>query len=632
MKKFSLFVWSLLAAVAASAQVAQPAACDEVCRLEAGVGGPAAAGIYAVVSPVGQPTVGMIAQAPRLESLDRKTIAVVGGSFMASVTHPEIKRLILENYPTARVLLLSEIGSAGVNPAPGVTRRAKEEFQRRLREMGVDAVIAGNGGCGLCTPKETGSSIAAEYLGIPAVTIAATGFAEQVYATALNNGVPAPRVAVYPGAFASHTREELLENTRNVLWPQIVDALTRPLTEQEIARAPAQGEAAGREAVFAGTLDEVNRFFTGQRWSDGLPVVPPTRERVEEFLRFTDRPWDQTVGVLPVAHRNTLVWHVAVNGVMAGCPPEFMPLLLAFTEALGDPVFRRSLGSTHGWIPYCWINGPVARQLGIDCGQGEISEPRNAALGRFMNLAMMNLAGYYVKEDRMGTFGYPMPWCLAEDEAACLGIGWAPWHVAEGYGLNDNTLTAASALLWGNNLTPATADGERIMELMAWDITRCGQFALGSGKPFTDRTILVTASVARDLACIYPTREELEGALVAAARQPAAERAAANYWANPGSAFDPGKYSVEQHLQRIIRQEGGERTDAPAWSPTEGKIWTVPVMKPGMTPILVTGDPDRNKVQTMPGGGRATRAIELPAAWDALMAERGYRPLSEFFL
>ncbi|WP_418992290.1 hypothetical protein [Alistipes sp.] len=632
MKKFSLFVWSLLAAVAASAQVAQPAACDEVCLLEAGVGDPAAAGTYAVVSPVGRPTVGMIAQAPRLESLDHKTIAVVGGSFMASVTHPEIKRLILENYPTARVLLLSEIGSAGVYPAPGVTRRAKEEFQRRLREMGVDAVIAGNGGCGLCTPKETGSSIAAEYLGIPAVTIAATGFAEQVYATALNNGVPAPRVAVYPGAFAAHTREELLENTRNVLWPQIVDALTRPLTEQEIARAPAQGEAAGREVVFAGTLDEVNRFFTGQRWSDGLPIVPPTRERVEEFLRFTDRPWDQTVGVLPVAHRNTLVWHVAVNGVMAGCPPEFMPLLLAFTEALGDPVFRRSLGSTHGWIPYCWINGPVARQLGIDCGQGAISEPRNAALGRFMNLAMMNLAGYYVKEDRMGTFGYPMPWCLAEDEAACLGIGWEPWHVAEGYGLNDNTLTAASALLWGNNLTPATADGERIMELMAWDITRCGQFALGSGKPFTDRTILVTASVARDLARTYPTREELEGALVAAARQPAAERAAANYWANPGSAFDPGKYSVEQHLQRIIRQEGGERTDAPAWSPTEGKIWTVPVMKPGMTPILVTGDPDRNKVQTMPGGGRATRAIELPAAWDALMAERGYRPLSEFFL
>lgn len=335
---------------------------------------------------------------------------------MASVTHPEIKRLILKGYPTAKVILLNEIGSAGVYPAPGITRQAKEEFQRKLREMGVDAVISGNGGCGLCTPKETGSSIAAEYLGIPAVTIAAPGFVTQVYSTSVNNGIPAPRVAVYPGAFAAHTREELLENTRSVLWPQIVDALTRPISEEEIAQAADRSTKDSREVVFTGTLDEINRYFTDQRWSDGLPVVPPTADRVEAFLEYTDMPWDTSVGVLPIAHRDVLVWHVAVNGVMSGCPPEFMPLLIAFTRAMGAPDFRRSLGSTHGWTPYCWINGPVARQLGIDCGQGEISEPRNAALGRFINLAMMNLAGYYIKQDRMGTFGYPMPWCMAEDE------------------------------------------------------------------------------------------------------------------------------------------------------------------------------------------------------------------------
>lgn len=631
MKKFFAFVWSLLAAVAGVAQVVEPAACDDVCLIEAGVADANALSHYAVVSPVGRPTVGMIGQAPRLESLDGKTIAVVGGSFMASVTHPEIKRLILDNYPSARVLLLGEIGSAGVYPAPGVTRHAKEEFERKLREMGVDAVISGNGGCGLCTPKETGSSIAAEYLGIPAVTIAATGFAEQVFATAVNNGVPAPRVAVYPGAFAAHTREELIENTRKVLWPQIVAALTEPISDEQIARAARQGAADARATVFTGTLDQVNRYFTEQRWSDGLPVVPPTAERVEEFLRFTDLPWDTTVGVLPIAHRLTLVWHVAVNGVMSGCPPEFMPLLIAFTRALGEPAFRRSLGSTHGWIPYCWINGPVARQLGIDCGQGQISEPRNAALGRFMNLAMMNLAGYYVKQDRMGTFGYPMPWCMAEDEAACRRIGWEPYHVQRGYAPDDNTLTAASALMWGNNLTPATADGERIMELIAWDIAERGQFALGSGKPCPDRTLLVTEYVARDLARTYPDKESLESALIATARRPARERARANYWANPGSAFDPDTYTLEQHTRRIIRTENGQLTDAPAWCPDDGKqLYTVPAMKPGMTAILVTGDSDRNKVQTMPGGGTATVRIELPAAWDSLTAALGYRPLGEF--
>ena len=100
-----------------------------------------------------------------------------------------------------------------------------------------------------------------------------------------------------------------------------------------------------------------------------------------------------------------------------------MPILLAFAEAMKDGDFRRPLASTHAWTPYCWLNGPVARQLGFDCGQGEMSEPRNAVLGRFVNLAMLNLGGYRVKENRMGTFGYLTPWCLVEDEAAALKAG-----------------------------------------------------------------------------------------------------------------------------------------------------------------------------------------------------------------
>lgn len=164
---------------------------------------------YAVVSPVGRTSVEMITQAPRLQSLDGKTIAVVGVSFMTGVTHPEIKRLIKEHYPSAKVLLLDEIGFSGPYPAPGVTRKQNEEFKQKLRDMNVDAVISGNGGCGLCTPKETGSCITAEYLGIPSVIIAGPGFAGQARYTARNNGVPVMRVAEYPGAFASDSEETL---------------------------------------------------------------------------------------------------------------------------------------------------------------------------------------------------------------------------------------------------------------------------------------------------------------------------------------------------------------------------------------------------------------------------------------
>jgi hypothetical protein len=247
---------------------------------------------------------------------------------------------------------------------------------------------------------------------------------------------------------------------------------------------------------------------------------------------------------------------------------------------------------------------------------------------------MMNLGGYYIKQDRMGSFGYLMPWAMAEDEEACLRIGWEPYHVQRGYDLNRSTLTAASALMWGNNLTPASHTPEKIMEMMAWDAVEKGQFATGSGPRLTPRTILITEYVARDLARGYPAKEKLEEALVATARRPAYERAYANYWANPGSAF-PARYPVERHVQKVIREEGGELTNPPPWFPKVPgleKIHTVPVMSPGTTAILLTGDADRNKVQTMPGGSNVTIEIQLPADWDVLISELGYRPLNEFFL
>lgn len=588
---------------------------------------------YAVVSPIGQSSVEMIRQAPRLETLDGKTIAVVGVSFMTTVTHPEIKRLILEHYPSAKVILLDEIGIAGPYPAPGITRRAKEEFQAKLKEMGVDAVISGNGGCGLCTPKETGSCIAAEYLGMPSVIIAGPGFVDQAKYTALNNGVPVMRVAQYPGAFATHTAEQLIKNTREILWPQIVEALTRPISEEERSAGISGNKGDIRDDAFFGTLDEVNAYFTEMKWSDGLPIVPPTFEKVESFLKYTDMRWDETVAILPIAHRDTKVWHVAVNAVMAGCKPEYMPILIALTKGLGDGDFRRTLASTHAWIPYSWFNGPVARQLGIDSGQGQINEAANMAIGRFMNLALMNLCGYYVKQDRMGTFGYPMSWCLVEDDAACIRVGWKPYHVRKGFNLNDNTITLGSTLLWGNNMAPSTTNPEKVMELIAWDITERSQFALGSGRQFTFRTILMTEPVASILAGEYKSPEVLEKVLIENSRRPVKERAFANYYANPGGAKDGGQHNLRQYQGHIRKDEGGEMTPTPEWydSP-ESEQLTIPTMRRGMTAFIITGDAARNKVQTMPGGGYATIKIELPGNWDSLMTELGYQPLKEFYL
>ena len=578
---------------------------------------------YAVVSPVGRTSVEMITQAPRLSTLEGKTIAVVGVSFMTGVTHPEIKRLIKEHYPKAKVLLLDEIGFAGPYPAPGVKRKQNEEFKQKLQDMKVDAVISGNGGCGLCTPKETGSCITAEYLGIPSVVIAGPGFADQARYTARNNGVPVMRVAQYPGAFAADSEETLLRNTREILWPQIVEALTKPITAEERAQAEKSGSGDVRDDVFYGTLEEIDAYFRKQNWTDGLPIVPPTFEKVSDFMRFTPYKYNETVAVLPIAHRDTKAWHVAVNAVMAGCKPEYMPILIALTKGLGDGNFRRTLASTHAWAPYCWINGPIAKELGIDCGQGQINEEANVAIGRFMNLALMNLCGYYVKQDRMGTFGYPMPWCLVEDEEACRRVGWQPYHVRKGFSENDSVVTLGSTLLWGNNMAPSTTDPQKVMELLAWDISERCQFALGSGKQYTFRTILMTEPVAAILAGKYRSPEALEKALIGASRRPLKERAFANYYANPGSRKDGGEHTLRQYSAHLGKAEGAQVTATPAWydSP-ESEQKTIPTMRPGMTAFLITGDSARNKVQTMPGGGYASVQIELPRNWKTLLKEK----------
>ena len=441
------------------------------------------------------------------------------------------------------------------------------------------------------------------------------------------------RVALYPGAFASHTEEQLKLNTRTVLWPQILEALTTPITQEEIDEGNQLGDADPQDIVFSGTIDEVNEFFNDMLWSDGMPIIPPTMERVEEFMKYTDYRWNRTIAVLSPSYRQSLVWHVAINGVMAGCKPEYMPLLIALTKAMTSGDFRRTLGSTHAWVPYCWANGPVARQLGLDHGQGQINEHANVAIGRFMNLAMLNLAGYYVKQDRMGTFGYPVSWCLAEDDEACLRVGWNPYHVRQGLDLNESAITTASTLLWGNNMPPATTDGEKIMQLLAWDITERCQLALGSGVQYTNRAIMMTEEVAAILKDKYGTIDALEDQLIATARRPLYERAYAHYYANPGSSIDPDRVSLEEFMAQLQDEEEAEMTITPEWYANDAsQMMTIPTMQKGETAFIITGDASRNKIQTMPGGGMSTVAVELPANWDSLMEDKGYEPLRTFYL
>ncbi|MBR1944948.1 MAG: hypothetical protein IJ846_01460, partial [Alphaproteobacteria bacterium] len=175
---------------------------------------------------------------------------------------------------------------------------------------------------------------------------------------------------------------------------------------------------------------------------------------------------------------------------------------------------------------------------------------------------------------------------------------------------------------------------EKIMELLAWDAVEKEQFGLGSGMPFVNRTLLITESVARDLAQTYPSKESLEDALVKTARRPLDERAYAKYWANPGGSYDTKEMPVQKIRGKLSREENAAETSTPPWLKWTGKqtIETVPVMEKGKTDILVTGDANRNKIMTVPGGQSATIKIELPENWNKLTTKLGYRPIEDFYI
>lgn len=591
--------------------------------------------IYPIVSPVGYHDVKMISQAKRLTTLKGKNIALVGGSFMANTTHNELKKCIEEEFPDAKIYMFNDIGQAGPFSVFGTTDKTKA-FQNKLKELKIDAVITGNCGCGLCTTKETGNSIAAEYIGIPTVTVGAPTFTAQIHSTGVNRGVPVLRSAEYPGAFASHSQKELKENARKVLWPQIKTALTTPITQKEIAEYAHEGKRPYDEIIYYGTFEDVQEYFRINNWTDGLPVIPPTDEKIQEYLKFTPYKASDVIGTLAVAYRECTVYTVAANAVMSGVPAEFMPICIAFAQGMNNGEWRKPLSSTHGWTPYAWLNGPLARQLGIDNQQGMISEANNKALGRFIDLCMLNLGGYYIKENRMGSFGYLTPFTFSEDDKACADLGWEPYHVTQGFDVNANTITNASCLSWGNNVTPSTTNPEKIKDVIAFDITEKQQNGLGNTNAQVYRTLFITEYVAKDLAKRYKSKDQLEDALIEAARRPLALRAYALYWANTGSQQN-NRMTFEQEYNKLLKdaKEKAELTEVPDWYKPlikDEKIDTIACMNKGETPILVTGDSSRNKIQTMPGGGYVTTEIKLPSNWNELVAPLGYEPIENFYL
>lgn len=179
--------------------------------------------------------------------------------------------------------------------------------------------------------------------------------------------------------------------------------------------------------------------------TDGLPVVPPTLPRVERAIRASGRAADELVALVPPNYGRATVEKIAVNAVMAGCRPEYLPVVVAGVEAMCDEAFdlHGVSATTHFASPLFVVNGPVRKRLEVNCGAGVFGSGwrANATIGRALRLIAVNVGGARPGVISMSTMGHPgrYTYCIGENEEE---NPWEPLHVEHGFAPADSTVAA----------------------------------------------------------------------------------------------------------------------------------------------------------------------------------------------
>jgi len=279
------------------------------------------------------------------------------------------------------------------------------------------------------------------------VTLINKGFVKDAESASLSKGMPVLKFLPTSVPCEASLMEDIEAGVDEVMG-DIIAALTRPITAEEKSPRPKEREKPAR-IIFKGSLEEVNRFFYQGGWTDGLPIIPPTEEAIAEMLSGTDLPPDHLLGRLISRLGRATIEKIAINAVMAGALPTYMPVLIAGTKLLleSEPGFMgfTTFGfSTGSWAPFWIINGPIRNDLNLNSGSGALSpgDIANAAIGRAMGLIIKNIGGIRKGVEDMGVMGNPMKYSMviAENEEESP---WEPLHVEYGFGREESTMTVS---------------------------------------------------------------------------------------------------------------------------------------------------------------------------------------------
>jgi len=310
-------------------------------------------------------------------------------------------------------------------------------------------------------------SIGIERLGTPTVVLLTEPFSTTAKLTAELTGLEALPTVSIPHPQAGLPRDVVYQRISAVI-DDITSALFQtPGAGEVVAGTKIIKKPEPEVIVISGesnsdALRKVNRHFYQERWTDGFPIVPPTEEAVQGMLTGTDRDPSEIVALIPLAYGKATIRNIAINCVMAGAEPEYMPVVIAAVEAITDPQFAvgvqawgaAGMQTTTGPVtPLLIVSGPVAKDLNIESGYGCFSRGHqaNATIGRALRLILTNAGGAYPGiNDMKGQGGsQEFTFCVAEQEENRVyhqgAKAWQPLHVERGFPRETSTVTAVAA-------------------------------------------------------------------------------------------------------------------------------------------------------------------------------------------
>ena len=452
------------------------------------------------------------------------------------------------------------------------------------------------------------ASAIVEKTGIPTASLICDGFIDQAAAIASGLGIAGLPVARIVGHVDGQDLDELQQNLKAVTSNAVIDCLTNPI-ESNLAAS----ELTNDSIVAQGSFDDVNEAFYERHWSDGLPIVPPTAERVAAFLACTDDDPDRFIGALKPSGSAATVRNVAINGVMANCLPEYMPVLIAIAEALADPGYGvEHSGDTTGGEALIVLSGPIVDRLQFNCEGAALRDGyrANTSVGRFLRLFLRNVARCLPGGTDKSTFGHTWRVVLAENETAAQELGWPSFSVDAGFEPNANIVTIGRftgsgvvGSIFGNDpeiIARYLADG--LVRQAGWELVFTVGFARGLYRPL----LVLSPMVAKTLARSGTTKQQLRSLLFQHARLPA--RKLESYigaWSN--------LVSGNRSLAQLV--EAGKA--APQYAESDDPERLVPIVeKPEHILMVLSGDPLRSNACVFASNGMhgfpTSKRIRLP--------------------